>query len=335
MPVASFWSVRGGEGIARMTNALFILTYPEKLRNRYADGLRKEFPDININVVDHHSKVDPYIGTADVLLTFGTMMADHVAAAAPNLKWIQALGTGTDGILDLQSLRPEVIVTNIRGIQGAAMSEAALTAMLALSRDLARSVRCQELQSWERWPATLLHGKTVGILGVGAIAEALAPRCKAMGMTVVGISSVPREVPGFDRIRRRSELSEAIGEFDYLVVLIPLSAETRNIVDAEALAAMKSSSYLINLARGGVIDEVALIRALEQGKIAGAALDVFCQEPLSKEHPLWSVKNLIITAHLGGFYDRYVDDALPAVAENMHRFLAGNMKNMRGLVREI
>lgn len=321
------------EWMARMTNALFILTYPEKLRNQYADGLQKEFPGITINVIDHHSKVDPYIGNADVLLTFGTMMADHVAAAAPNLKWIQALGTGTDGIRDLQSLRPEVIVTNVRGIQGAPMSEAALTAMLALSRDFPRSVRCQGLQSWERWPATLLHGKTVGILGIGAIAEELAPRCKAMGMTVVGISSVPREISGFNRVRLRSELSEAVGEFDYLVVLVPLSAETKNIVNAEVLAAMKPTSYLINLARGGVIDEEALIRALKQGRIAGAALDVFCEEPLPKGHPLWSAKNLIITPHLGGFYDRYVDDVLPIIVKNMHRFLAGDVKNMSGLVK--
>lgn len=316
-----------------MTNALFILSYPEKLRNRYADGLRQAFPGITIDVVDHHSKVGPYIGGADVLLTFGTMMADHVAAAASNLKWIQALGTGTDGILDLQSLRPEVIVTNIRGIQGAAMSEAALAAMLALSRDLARSLRCQELQAWERWPATLLHGKTVGILGIGAIAEALAPRCKAMGMNVVGISSVPREIPGFDRVRPRSELVEAIGAVDYLVVLIPLSAATKNIVNAEVLAAMKPASYLINLARGGVIDEEALIHALAQKQIAGAALDVFRDEPLAKGHPLWRVKNLLITSHLGGFYDRYVDDALPSIVENMRRFLAGDVENMSGLVK--
>ena len=317
-----------------MTNALFILTYPEKLRNQYVNGLHKAFPDININVVDHHSKVDQYIGSTDVLLTFGTMMADHVAAAAPRLKWIQALGTGLDGIRDLPSLRPEVMLTNVRGIQGAAMSEAALTAMLALSRDLPRSVRCQGFQSWERWPGTLLHGKTVGILGVGAIAESLAPRCKAMGMTVVGISSVPREIPGFDRIRRRSELTKALGDFDYLIVLIPLSAETRNLIDAEALAGMKPTSYLINLARGGVIDEGALIHALEHRKIAGAALDVFCEEPLPKGHPLWSARNLIITSHLGGFYDRYVDDVLPIVVENMHHFLAGDVKQMSGLVKE-
>ncbi len=244
-----------------MTNALFILAYPERLRKQYVDGLQREFPSINIDVVDHHSKVDPYIEKTDVLLTFSTMMAEHVAAGAPNLKWIQALGTGTDGIRDLQSLSPEVIVTNVRGIQGVAMSEAALAAMLALSRDLPRSVRCKERQSWERWPAALLHSKTVGILGIGAIAEALAPRCKAMGMTVVGISSVPREIPGFDRMYPRGELVIAASECDYLVVLIPFSAESRNIVNAEVLAAMKPTSYMINLARGGVIDEHALIRS--------------------------------------------------------------------------
>ena len=319
--------------MARMTNALFILAYPQELRNRYVDGLRTAFPGLNVNVVDHHSKVGPYIGNADVLLTFGPMMAEHVAAAAPNLKWIQVLGTGTDGVSNSKSVRPEVIVTKVHGIQGAAMSEAALAAMLALSRDFVRSVRCQERQSWERWPVGLLQGKTVGVLGVGAVAQALAPRCKAMGMTVVGISSVPREVAGFDRILPRGELAEAIGQFDFLVVLIPLSAETRNIVNAELLASMKPTSYLINLARGDVVDEAALIRALEQGQIAGAALDVFSQEPVPKGHPLWSAKNLIMTPHLGGFHDRYVDDVLPLVVENMRCFLAGDVRNMSGLVQ--
>ncbi len=316
-----------------MTNALFILTYPEQLRNQYVDGLQREFPGIKVDVVDHHSKVAPYIDKVDVLLTFSPMMADHVAAEAQCLKWIQALGTGTDGIRDLPSLSPKVMVTNVRGIHGAAMSEAALTAMLALSRDFPRSVRCKDLHLWERWPATLLRGKTVGILGVGAIAEALAPRCKAMEMTVIGISSAPRDVAGFDAIRARSELMNVVREVDFLIVLIPLSSESRNIVNAELLAAMKPSSYLINLARGGVVDEKALISTLEHGRIAGAALDVFREEPVSKEDPLWSVNKLIMTSHLGGFYDQYVNDVLPTVVENMRHYLAGDFEHMCGRIR--
>ncbi len=315
-----------------MTRALFLLTHDERVRRQYVEGLRERFPDLDVEAVDHHSKAAALIGSTDILLTFGSMMADHVASAARNLKWVQALGTGTDGIADLPSLRPEVIVTRAHGIHGAAMSEAVLAGMLALSRDIARSVRCQERRSWQRWPATLLHGKTVGILGMGAIAEALAPRCKAMGMTVVGLSAQPREVPGFDRVHPRSELRERVGEFDYFVVLVPLSAQTRLIVDAQVIAAMKPTSFLVNVARGGVLDEQGLAAALHDGAIAGAALDVFSEEPLPATSPLWALKNLMITSHMGGVHDRYVDDVMPLIEENMRRFLAGDIRGMKGLI---
>ena len=121
------------------------------------------------------------------------MMRDEVFANAPKLKWVQALGTGVDGVIDQPSLGKHVTVTNIRGIHGAPVSEAAIMGMLALSRDLPRSVRAQDQNSWTRWPPKLLDNKTVGIYGIGLIAEALAPRCKAFGMTVVGYSSTKRD----------------------------------------------------------------------------------------------------------------------------------------------
>ena len=254
------------------------------------------------------------------------MMQDHVLRTAANLKWIQALGTGVDGITDQPSLRRDVLVTNLHGIHGAPVSEAAIMLMLALSRDLPRSVRSQDEHAWARWPSRLLDGKTVGILGVGAIAEALAPKCKAFGMTVVGITSAKRAVAGFDRMHGVDELARVAGALDYLVLLTPYSPATHNLVGEQVFAAMKPSSYLVNLARGGVVDEAALIRALEQGRIAGAALDVFKQEPLPADHPLWGFKNVIITPHLGGFCDVYVDYAMPTVEHNMRCFLAGNVR---------
>ena len=260
------------------------------------------------------------------------MTYDRLIDDAPRLRWIQALGTGTDGIIDLPSFRPDIAVTNIRGIHGATMSEAALVAMLALSRDLPRAVRAQDRHSWERWPSRLLDRATVGIFGIGAIAEALAPRCKALGMTVVGISSVKRTVAGFDRILARDELPDAVGDLDFLVVLTPYSAKTKNAIDEAVFAAMKPSAYIINLARGGVVDEGALVKALQQKRIAGAALDVFATEPLAADHPLWGMKNVIVTAHLGGLYDRYVDDAMPTIAHNLRCFLADDMKGMINVV---
>ncbi|MGH2875191.1 MAG: D-2-hydroxyacid dehydrogenase [Solirubrobacteraceae bacterium] len=205
--------------------------------------------------------------------------------------------------------------------------------MLALVRGLPRALAQQAQGRWERSPATLLAGKTVGVLGVGAIAEALAPRCAALGMRVLGVSSAPREVPGFERVVAREQLASVAGEVDFLVVLIPYTPETRRIVDAGVLGAMRPSAYLINVARGGVVDEEALVAALASRRIAGAALDVFETEPLPVDSPLWTLENVLITPHIAGFHVDYPDDALPIVEENVRRYLDGRLGELVGIVR--
>ena len=161
-----------------MAKVLILLTLPEPIRNQYRDRLRKRFPEITIELVDHHSKVGPYIDEADALITFAPMLSGEVLAAATQLKWVQALGTGVDNLIDQAALRKDVIVTNMRAIHGAPVSEAALAGMLALARGLRRSIREQDERQWRRFPAQLLHDKTVGIFGIGQIAEVLAPKCK-------------------------------------------------------------------------------------------------------------------------------------------------------------
>jgi phosphoglycerate dehydrogenase-like enzyme len=205
--------------------------------------------------------------------------------------------------------------------------------MLALARDIPKAVRAQDRHEWLRWPAKLLSGKTVGILGVGAIAQKLAPKCKALGMTVIGISSAARAVSGFDRMHGRDELMRVVPELDYLVLLTPYSPATHQLVGAAVFSAMKPTSFLVNLARGGVVDEEALVEALRARRIAGAALDVFQQEPLPHDHPLWSFENVIITTHQGGFCDVYVDLAMPMIEHNMRCFLAGELSKMINVVR--
>ncbi len=317
-------------GAAATVRAVFILSQPETIRRRYAEGLRARFPGIDVRVADQPDQAGRLVEDAQVVLTFGSTMSDALARRARRLQWIQVLGTGTDGVADLPSLRPEVIVTRAHGIHGAAMSEAALAAMLSLARDLPRAVRCQQRHSWERWPASLLAGRTVGILGLGAIAQELAPRCKALGMTVLGISSTVRTVAGFDRVHPRADLRQVVRDLDHLVVLAPLTAQTRHLVDAGVLAAMKPTAFVVNLARGGVVDEAALVAALERGTIAGAAADVFEHEPLPTDSRLWSTRNLSITCHLGGMHDRYVDDVMPIVERNMRCFLSGDWRGMVG-----
>jgi D-2-hydroxyacid dehydrogenase (NADP+) len=315
-----------------MTNLLILLTLTPELNNQYRDRLKAKFPELNVDLVDHHSKVGPYIAEADILLTFAPRLSDDVLRAGAKLKWVQALGTGVDNLIDRPVLRKDVIVTNVHGIHGPPVSEAAIGSMLALARNIPRAVRAQDKREWARFPAQLLHNKTVGIFGIGAIAEELAPKCKAFGMRVVGMSSSPRDVPGFDRMYSSADLAKAAGELDFLVLLTPLTDKTRNSVDAKVFAAMKPTSFLVNLARGGVVDEAALVEALRAKRLAGAALDVFNEEPLPPDHPFWEMNNVIITTHQGGFCDVYIDHALPTVETNMRCFLSGNIGGMINVV---
>ncbi len=318
-----------------MPRLLILLTLPPDVTEQYRQRLGKTFPELTIDVVASRDKLGDALKDADVLLTFGQMMKNLKLdlEGADNLKWVQALGTGLDGITDQPALKPSVTVTSLHGVHGAPVSEAALATMLALARDLPGFVRAQDEHQWKRWPAKLLQGKTVGILGIGVIAEALAPKCKAMGMNVVGITSSPRKVAGFDRIHPIGELLTVLPSVDHFVLLTPYSAATHHMIDAKVFAAMKPTSYFINVARGGVVDEDALIEALRNKKIAGAALDVFNQEPLPPDNPLWDFKNVIITTHQGGFCDTYPDLAMPILEHNMRCFLKGDMKGMMNVAR--
>lgn len=317
-----------------MIHILILLTLPEQVRQHYLEGVSALSKNIKVSLVDHHSKVDPFIETADILITFGPMMAEHVLEKAKQLQWIQALGTGVDGITNRPSLGKGVTVTNLHGIHGPPVSEAALSMMFALSRGLWRVYENQLLGKWEKKIApTLLHGKTVVIYGTGVIAAELAPKCKALGMRVIGISTTVREIDGFDEVHTRQDALGPIAQADYLVLLTPYTPETHGIINEETFSVMKRSSYLINLARGGVVHEGDLIKALNNKTIQAAALDVFEQEPLPAEHVFWGMRNVIVTPHEGGFYDGYVQEAIPVIQTNLQCFERGDFQQMINVVR--
>ena len=299
----------------------------------YQSRLQPKFPELAITAVHLGQDARALMRDADILFTYANYICDDLIKEATRLKWIQAQTTGVDGIADLPSLPKEVLITTTRGIHAAPVSELAVLLMLAANRDLARNVRNQERKLWERWPGRLLDRKTVGILGVGAISEALAHRCKAFGMRVLGFSGTARKVENFDRVYRRGELVDVAAELDYLVILAPLTPQTRHFVDEKIFSAMKPQSYLINVARGGIVKEDALLEALRAGKIAGAGLDAFEQEPLAPDHPFWEMDNVLITPHCGGRYDTIVERKLPIFEHNLRRFIEGDPDHMMNLVK--
>jgi phosphoglycerate dehydrogenase-like enzyme len=208
------------------------------------------------------------------------------------------------------------------------MSEMALLFMLALNRNLPQFIRNQDTRVWERWPTKLLYQKKVGILGIGAIGEEIARKCKVFGMTVFGIDVVKRKVDAVDYFHGPEDLLRVVREVDYFIIVVPNIPQTRKMVGAEVLSSMKPSAFLINIGRGEVVDKEALIRHLESGRIVGAALDAFGAEPLPENRPFWGMKNIILTPHVGGKSEFCVDQVLAIFEENLRRFLKGERRNL-------
>jgi len=253
--------------------------------------------------------------------------------ATPRLRLIQALTTGTDHISALPNLPPHVLVAAARGFHGPQMSELAFLFMLAFARKFPAVLENQKQKRWDRRPQRLLAGKTAVLVGVGRIAEDLANRCRVFGMKVVGVSSGRTSAPGFDAVYPRARLVEAAALADFLIILAPYNKDNHHLVDDAVLDAMRPDGVLINIARGGVLDEDALRRALAAGRIAGAGLDVFQKEPLPPSSPLWDTPNVIITSHVGGMAEEYAEQVMPLLIDNLRAFVAGTPERMQYIVK--
>lgn len=278
---------------------------------------------------------------AEILYGWGQPL--HQAHRFPRLKWIQTHSAGVDDLLDKPVWQSEVIISTANGVHPVPMAEHTLAMMLAFRWNLRHMFAFQKKSEWpqDRWDAFArpeLRGSTLGIIGYGAIGRELARQAHAFGMRILAVNRSGRRSPyrGFnipdtgdpeavlpEQIYPIAALREMLPECDYLVVLAPLTPETRHLIDAEALAAMKSSAFFFNLARGGLVDEAALVAALQQGQIAGAGLDVFEEEPLPATSPLWGMDNVIISPHVAGFTSQYDERASDLFAENLRRYLAG------------
>ena len=297
----------------------------------YKKELAPKFPGLSIHAASQQEDIRQHAEKAEIFVTL-YRIPDDVYKRAVNLKWVQALTTGVNYILDRPSLRKEVIVTSCRGIHGPQMSEMAFLLMLALNRNFPQVVRNQDQEIWDRWPAKLLYRKTVGVFGVGVTGEEIARKAKVFGMTVYGFDIVKRDLDSLDRFFGPEDLPRVAGELDYLILVAPATSETDKVIGPGVLSLMKPTAFLINIARGELVDNEALIEALKTGRIAGAAVDAMVPEPLPKGHPLWHMRNVIITPHVAGASDCYREQVMPIIEENLRRFLRGERRNLINFV---
>ena len=244
-------------------------------------------------------------------------------AGAERLRLIQVLGAGVDGVLPAPDLPASVVLANQRGMSAEPMAEFGLTLVLALLKQLPFFVAAQREHAWRRTLPARAAGRTLGILGLGAIGEALAVRAAALGMRVIGTQRSPKKHPAVERIEPPERTDAVLADSDVVVLLLPLTDETRGSLSRERLARMKPGAFLVNLARGGIVDEDALVEALRSGRLAGAAFDVFATEPLPAESPLWDAPNLWITPHMAGGFPEILDETTRLFAENVARLERG------------
>ena len=299
---------------------------------QYRGRLERSFTAIAFHAFEHATEAKAAAAGVEVIIGLGHHIPNDMIKSARALKWIQALTTGTETLTAPGVLPPHVLLTSTRGIHGPQMSEIAFLFMIALNRDLNRMRRNQADAKWDQWNQPILEGKTAVIVGLGVLAEHLAERCKLFGMTTIGVSGGRREAPHFDEVHPRESLAQLAARADFLVLLVPYSKETHHLAGRDVLAAMKPTAFLINIARGGVLDEDALIAHLQAGKIAGAGIDIFSRQPLPPDNPLWRMPNVIITPNIGGRSDVFVEQTLTIIEPNLRAFTEGRLNDMRNVV---
>jgi len=263
---------------------------------------------------------------ADVEVILGRFPKE-LCAAAPNLRWIQSFSTGMDKFLFPEIIeRDEVQISNVAGLYAPQGAEHAWALLLALTRGITTSWDNQKQKKWGGGSSIELAGSTLGLVGLGGFGIEMAKRAQGYDMTILAVDPVRTEKPDFVaelKPTNQANLHSLLSRSDVVMMACPLTKETYHLISSAALAAMKPSAYLINVTRGGIVDEAALVDALKAGEIAGAALDVVEKEPLSPDSPLWEAPNFILTPHRAGQSQHRPRLIFEYFMKNLERYLNG------------
>jgi phosphoglycerate dehydrogenase-like enzyme len=320
-------------------NVLITLPFPEPL----IDRLEAVSPQLKIHVHHAQSAEDlpkELLPEIEILYTLSALPEPE---AAPRLRWVQLHLTGVDHLVEYDLMHSEVMVTTLSGASVPQVAEFALMCILALSRRLPTMIDDVADVRWmgerfKRYRSVELRGSTLGIIGYGSIGREVARLGRAFGANVLatksdlknlkdggyaleGLGDPEAELP--DRLYPPQAVTSMVSECDFIVVTVPLTPQTRGLVDAKVFKKMKPTAYLIDASRGGVVDHGALVEALNEKRLAGAALDVYPVEPLPESSPLWNMPNVILSPHVAGASEKYYKRAVDLFIENLHRYRAG------------
>ncbi len=292
------------------------------LEARHLEQIRAVDPRVRVTVVTDQPRGTDGVRTAEIMV--GWNIPREAVQRASGLKWIHSTAAGVDQLLYPEIGERGIILTASMGIHHQ-LVEHIFAFLLALERRLHVAMRLQFQRKWDRTHTVgdELAGKTLGILGLGTIGQQLVRKAQAFDMKVIGTKRTPTPIPGVDRVLPPDGLPQVLRESDAVVVALPLTPQTRGLIGERELQMMKPTAWFINVGRGPIVHEAALVQALRAGRIAGAALDVFEHEPVRSDSPLYELENVILTPHVSGASPRYMDRAVPLFCENLARYLRG------------
>ncbi|MBD3182340.1 D-2-hydroxyacid dehydrogenase [Candidatus Poribacteria bacterium] len=301
-----------------------------KLTEEEIARLKSVSPDVEIKIAGYDFKnAAKEIVNADIF--FGRIPCE-VFREGKQLKWVQVFGAGVETCMFPEMVESDVILTNTSGAFNNVMADHAFGLILSISRGIANFVKNQLQRKWSRDGVYhQLSGQTLGIIGLGNIGCEIARRSQAFGMKIAAADIRTMECPVFvNELWGMDDKEEVIKQSDYLLIVVPLTPETRGLIGAEDIKMMKPTAHLINIGRGPVVDEKALIAALKDGTIAGAGLDVFEKEPLPEDSELWGMDNVVVSPHMGGIAPETRDESFEIFLENFEKFVTG--KPLRNVI---
>src|SRR2546422_7557616 len=299
------------------------------LSERHLAQIRAVDPRVRVTLAAGQSQNAADVSTAEIMV--GWKIPREEIQHASGLKWIHSTAAGVDEILYPEVYERELVITASNGIH-APLIEHVFAFILAFERRLHIAMRQQLQRRWDRSHALggEVAGKTLGILGLGTIGREIARKAQVFDLRVIGTRRTPAPIPGVETVLGPEGLPDVLRESDIVVVALPLTERTRGLLGEREFRMMKPTALFINIGRGPIVQEAALVRALRERWIAGAALDVFEQEPLPADSPLYDLENAIITPHVSGASPRYMDRAVLLFCENLHHYLRG--EPLRNLV---
>lgn len=298
-------------------------------------GLGSLAGEAEVHVASTPAEMGAVIERADVLRVddFRTTLVREAWPRARRVRWIHASSAGVDAVLLPGVEDRGVTVTNARGVFDVGIAEWVLGVMLLFAKDLRTTLDLQARREWRHRETELLAGRRLLVVGPGSIGRRIGALARAVGMRVAGVGrSERRDDAVFGRVAPAGELHAHLGAADFVAVATPLTPETRGLIDAAAFAAMRPGARFINVGRGAVVDEGALLAALRAGRLAGAALDVFVEEPLPRDHPFWTMSNVVVSPHMSGDFRGWREALGALFADNFRRWRAG--APLRNVVRE-